>query len=106
MSIGAYEKLELIYLRYNMVDKTGNFYPDGEPDLGSYSDLAVGLTFGTRRVVSQNFLVNLGIQFAYATGFFQDQVSPEEIYLKDLSSSMLKGHFAVNLNVGFGWLMF
>jgi hypothetical protein len=103
--IGPFEKLEILYVGYRMRDRDGNFFSDGRENLGSYSDLAIGLTLGTRRILSGSIFYSGGLQFAYATGWFNQSGNPDELELKRLSSSLLKGYFAVNLSLGIGILL-
>ncbi len=103
--VGPYQQIELMYMRYQVRDLDRNFYPDRRENLGSYGDVAAGLTFGLRHIMFNRLTLHVGMQYAFVFGAFRSG-DAQQRSIQSLSINRLQGHFGLNYNTGLGLLLF
>ncbi|MEL7531456.1 MAG: hypothetical protein AAFN10_09125 [Bacteroidota bacterium] len=106
--LGPYQKWELQYLSYQVLDPRDEFPVPLESDQ-RVQDLAVSFTLGTRRMLGEHFTYHIGIQTAFVlnlSGENARRMADPTPYLNQIAIRRLRGIFAVNLNAGIGVLLF
>lgn len=104
--IGPYQKLELLYTRYRMVDLDRLFYPDNRTDLGKSADIILSVTLGTQHVMANRITYHWGLHSGWLFKVLDsERESDHEQHLKDVSTTRLRGIFGFSINVGVGVLL-
>ena len=104
--LGPYQKISVFYIPFSMRDQDLQFYPNIQRDLGRYSDLGISLTMGSQRIWQNTYTYHWGIRTGWLLNAFQRETTPETIYLKELGTVRLRGHWGFSFNLGFGILLF
>ncbi|MEZ4827231.1 MAG: hypothetical protein R3C61_13280 [Bacteroidia bacterium] len=104
--IGPYQKFELLYTRYRMVDLDRLFYPDARTDLGRSSDLLIAISLGTQHVLADRLTYHWGLHSGWLFKVLdQPHTDEREQHLKDVSTTRIRGIFGLSLNIGIGVLL-
>ena len=105
--IGPFQKFELQYLTYFLIDQDRAFYPDGRTELGAFRDWLFTYTLGSQHVLPPRITYQWGIQGGWILNVGQIfPFSAEDKYLSDVSTSRLRDQFAINLTMGVGILLY
>lgn len=105
--IGPYQKIEIQYINYHITDRDQQFYPDGRKDLGEFREWVVTGTLGFQHVLPPRITYHWGIQGGWVLNIGQVfPFSDEGRYLKSRATSQLRDHFALNIHLGLGILLF
>ena len=104
--IGMYLKPQVHLLRYRISDQDKIFYLDNRENLGEYTDLCLGLTYGTQRMINNHLFYNFGFEGSWLINMFNQQESVERQYLKQRASSRIRGFLALTVQAGLGFLLF
>ncbi|WNJ15952.1 hypothetical protein [Pontibacter sp. G13] len=104
--IGPFQRFGINYLRYELKDLDGRFFPDNRSVLPSGNLWKISYTLGTQRVFAEYLVLNLSMQVAWVGTILQSSWTPEERYLASTVSSRMRGFYALNGQIGIGVLLF
>ena len=104
--LGPYKKLDLMFTSYWLIDRDRAYFEDHRRFLGNYSDLGIGLTFGTQRILYKNLTYHYGIRLSTVLGTFDWGLDKDERYFKGIATDRLQGMLFINLHIGIGLLVF
>ncbi len=102
--IGPYQKLEVLYVYYQVSDSSRQFPPGGQEMLGRFHDLAITLTIGTQRILKGNFTYHYGIQtgtlLSLFNANFESSADPQH-----LGAARIIRNLSFTVNFGIGMLL-
>ena len=102
--VGPYRQIEVGFVSYSLTDLSGNFFPDGRPRLGTYSDFLVGAAIGSQRIFYDRFNFFYALRSAWVLQTFVPTDNARAL-LKDTASRRLRGFMNLQVQVGVGVLM-
>jgi hypothetical protein len=104
--LGAFTRLDVLMLRYQITDLNRRFYQDQRRVLARLTTVMAGLTFGVQRFSGDHIAWRAGAQVGWVFKLPGPDDTPEVRYLRDLATARLRSIWSWGLMGGGGVLWF